>query len=786
MFTVSQNIFLYMALGGLALVLPILIAKSKTILLAQERLLSYWHSLSPFGRVAVMSFLTASILYGGSKTNSPPRLMMMRLTSNTKISYAERKAQNWNIRGAWKDSFWLKFADGWRFPYGTNHIYGVEVISFGELWQTPFDNNAVASLGAPVEIVPTLSSFSYELTPSNSYRFVWENAAIGRDTNNLISASLELFRNGDAFIVTNGVVNYKERVLPSEWGNSSEDGFYGNDNTLPADADEDAYYWIDIVVSNATAKVLFTGDKPSNYPDPEFIAKYNETNRVYLLIGKKYTATSDETITVVSKSSDNIIIDSISDNEIDIVLPVEFLVTNENEIDKTTSRAVTQVPIAGGFKIIPSPFLKGYYVWNTNETCCITHSNKVNDVWIFSCNIECNCTGCSFNGTFHYEGYYLDVLDVSCGCSFVEEPSAKASISFSKSAVIFENCYTNAPNDIVPRRSTTNSLDITIYGGPFGGSAEIEFDDKGKLEYLTQEAIPRAVSVAAEQTLELSFPFIAKEESVSENDIKASLKFTEYFTGDVFESEDEMTAVRVEVETAVYVPIYRNRHHLGVGEIVRIYCFPRLQNIIWTNGFGRVLSTTSEYCRYDCAHIPCADFVGIQFSGVRYCVDFSVVAPMSYQIHTIATNYLASIGQSGGFVAELYGSVLPKEVSFENVEIIEIPCVSVDAVGYYAQPSKVHLHDHGRYGAGVWVNVEIYNQMYDCIAMEINSQPWSDGEFSWPIPNAWRVKNDSGITNVFCNTDQRFRIFSSGKSSIEKFGILFESFTNGVYQVILP
>jgi hypothetical protein len=70
--------------------------------------------------------------------------------------------------------------------------------------------------------------------------------------------------------------------------------------------------------------VLFTGDKPSNYPDPEFIAKYNETNRVYLLIGKKYTATSDETITVVSKSSDNIIIDSISDNEIDIVLPVEF------------------------------------------------------------------------------------------------------------------------------------------------------------------------------------------------------------------------------------------------------------------------------------------------------------------------------------------------------------------------------------------------------------------------------------------------------------------------------
>ena len=386
--------------------------------------------------------------------------------------------------------------------------------------------------------------------------------------------------------VTNGVATYKERVLPSEWGDPGEDGFYGNDNTLPSGADEDAYYWIDIVVSNATAKVLFAGDKPSNYPDPEFIAKYNETNRVFLLIGKKYTATSDETITVVSKSSDDIIIDSISDNEIDIVLPVEFLVTNENEIDKTAARAVTQVPLAGGFKIMPFPFLKGYYVWNSNEACCITHSNKVNDVWLFSCNKECNCMGCSFNGTFHYEGYYLDVLDVSCGCSFVEKPSATASISFSKSAVIFENCYTNAPNDIVPRRSTTNSLDITIYGGPFGGNAEIDFDDKGKLEYLTQEAIPHSISVAAEETVNLSFPFTAKEESASEKDIKVRLKFTENFTGDVIESEDEMTAVRVCLTPQVVIHTFVNRHVWGIAERILCEWLPANINIDITPHLG--------------------------------------------------------------------------------------------------------------------------------------------------------------------------------------------------------
>ena len=35
------------------------------------------------------------------------------------------------------------------------------------------------------------------MTPSNSYRFVWTDAAVDRDTNDLVTAALELFRNGD-------------------------------------------------------------------------------------------------------------------------------------------------------------------------------------------------------------------------------------------------------------------------------------------------------------------------------------------------------------------------------------------------------------------------------------------------------------------------------------------------------------------------------------------------------------------------------------------------------------
>ncbi|MDE3275547.1 MAG: hypothetical protein PUJ80_05930, partial [Verrucomicrobiota bacterium] len=131
-------------------------------------------------------------------------------------NFAQRKAANWNVRGARKDSFWLPFEDGWVFPWGTNHLSGVEVIAYGQVWATPFDTNAVASADTPFEIVRGLTSFAYELTPSNSYRFVWTDAAINRDTNNLVTAVLELFRNGDVSVTTNGVAAHLPRELPFE------------------------------------------------------------------------------------------------------------------------------------------------------------------------------------------------------------------------------------------------------------------------------------------------------------------------------------------------------------------------------------------------------------------------------------------------------------------------------------------------------------------------------------------------------------------------------------------
>ena len=236
-----QTVLMRLALCGLAASLLLLTLRSRIARDTFARLLSIWRSLTAFGRVAVCSFLLIGVLVGGDKTNGvnnlPPQQMMSPMAQQghgflltgllvngnlanvmnpvqPQTTFAERKTANWNIRGAWKDSFWLDFENDFVFPWGTNHLTGVEVVSYGQVWAMPFDTDAVASAGAPFEIVPGLTTFTYEFTPSNSYRFVWTDAAINRDTNNLVTAALELFRNGDASVTTNGVAVLLPRTLP--------------------------------------------------------------------------------------------------------------------------------------------------------------------------------------------------------------------------------------------------------------------------------------------------------------------------------------------------------------------------------------------------------------------------------------------------------------------------------------------------------------------------------------------------------------------------------------------
>ena len=298
-----QTVLMRLALCGLAASLLLLTLRSRIARDTFARLLSIWCSLTAFGRFAVCAFLLIGILIGGDKTNNVPPNMNSPLlqmqqggvfltgftgltglagadnlvnlvnpvqTTPVQCDFAERKAANWNVRGAWKDSFWLPFEDGWVFPWGTNHLSGVEVISYGQVWATPFDTNAVASAGAPFEIVYGLTTFGYELTPSNSYRFVWTDAAINRDTNNLVTAALELFRNSDVSVTTNGVAAYLPRELPFPHNGFGQDAEWVMANFTNATEILSVGYpqWVDAQVGEGLTNGLykFTATIPDDPP----------------------------------------------------------------------------------------------------------------------------------------------------------------------------------------------------------------------------------------------------------------------------------------------------------------------------------------------------------------------------------------------------------------------------------------------------------------------------------------------------------------------------------------
>ncbi|MBQ6142092.1 MAG: hypothetical protein IJI54_12515, partial [Kiritimatiellae bacterium] len=460
-----------------------------------------------------------------SPMQNPPSLLAAGRVPLPAASHAERIARRWHLHGAWDDSFWFSFGGGFVFPEGTNHLAGVEVLARGELWRTPFDASPVASLGAAVSIVSNVTEFSCFMTPSNSCRFTWHAAFVGRvDAEEIANgvavptdAAMELFRNGDILVETNGVVSVFRRVNPNDWDGDglaneidanpyeSDGDFFGPANILPEGANSNAYCSVSVLVSGADALVSFVGDKPSNYPDPQFIARHGVTNNVSILIGKTYDIICDQPFDVVGVSDPATEI-LVSEGQVRVVRPVEIECVQEP---------------GTGFSMNVNPSnLGGAFSWNRD--CCQIVSNVTSGSHAFSFieNQECLCLGCQARGEYAYEGYSLSAYGRMCPCYRVgDEPNWEAtsgpvasgvSAAFTTSAVIYEETYENKPGEWIPKRSTRTRLNVGATGGPNGGTLTVDTANISKLNKLSGPMLPAmSVPVPAESSVSYSIVYEA-------------------------------------------------------------------------------------------------------------------------------------------------------------------------------------------------------------------------------------------------------------------------------------
>ena len=143
---------------------------------------------------------------GDAPTNAPPPVLMASRPRRTMMSPPSPSSpaspssptviSNWTARGAWIDWHHIAFPEEFCFPVGTNMLFGVTLMSFGEIRERLANPTPLASLPSPVSLEPDVSSCAYGLTASNSFLVSWSNVCVERDPTNRVDASIELFDDG--------------------------------------------------------------------------------------------------------------------------------------------------------------------------------------------------------------------------------------------------------------------------------------------------------------------------------------------------------------------------------------------------------------------------------------------------------------------------------------------------------------------------------------------------------------------------------------------------------------
>jgi hypothetical protein len=399
-------------------------------------------------------------------------------------------------------------------------------------------------------------------------------------------------------------------------------------------------------------------------------------------------------------------------------------------------------------------------------------------------------------GYYGYESYRLPAYGGSCGCSsygdYNEPPGedddddpAGVSIGFSRKVLFYENeYYDEVLGSTIPAWSDeTVVLSCTVNGGPRGGVLHVEHENLDKLSRIGGGVLPsQDIEVSAHETLSWQVEYGFAEHSGSEDDVHATATFTENLSGEEMTAEDTMTVVMLTTAAVATWPTNMYRRVFGVGEEAMIYKTPNIA--VSASAARGMCEVIASGIIYKCPNDAGNDNVAITANGNSHSVGISILEPSGYSVINVSSNLFASAGQSGGFKMFFTCRLLPNSVSFyKNVEVVEVASVSSDPVGYYAQPSKLHLLDHGQHGAGTWNAIEQENCIDDVATMEINYQPWlGGGSFTWPIPNRWRKSGTAGTGKYFCNTDQRFELDADGTSRMKKFQYVGERMTNGVYR----
>ena len=182
-------------------------------------------------------------------------------------------------------------------------------------------------------------------------------------------------------------------------------------------------------------------------------------------------------------------------------------------------------------------------------------------------------------------------------------------------------------------------------------------------------------------------------------------------------------------------------------------------------------------------------FVAVVLASTLYCVIPCILNERECACQETGANRLPvelemefrhvtnDISQAFRDVVLAQHTVIP--CAFRTLEVVK---AATNAVGYFSEIAHTNLLEHSHVqGAWRWVGVGVGDNEVggDTVGVMELFPPWGSGGFlSWPIPNVYRRKGETWISEPFCNTDQSVTLEPNGTVWLEKFNRIESCTTN--------
>lgn len=226
-------------------------------------------------------------------------------------------------------------------------------------------------------------------------------------------------------------------------------------------------------------------------------------------------------------------------------------------------------------------------------------------------------------------------------------------------------------------------------------------------------------------------------------------------------------------ETIAQNPTNRKRDKLGVGEEVNLIVKPPMEDTSWTVTTGELDEETGSTVLLTLKDEIGTAQVNAVFLGQTLTKNFTIYAPTSIDSSTIKTTISYPIGQASAGM-HLYPIVVaPTDVSFYNVQMLEVGENATNVSGYFLDHAQL---SHIGNGADIWFDLDDKNQWpdtWDFARLTDWPAPWNKpGSFTWNIPAKWRVDNSTGTSpeHTIVGWNQVFSIQIGGTITVQKFG----------------